>query len=175
MSSRLTQVLLGLSLLLNCFVLAGFVYRSWIEPPAVVQPGPRPAPGRSSPLEMLSQDVNLDASQRQALKETFDSYASARHERFLEIQSIRHAMADELRKPEFDMSQINGLVDQMTKLRAEQQKENLAAIAELANHLRPDQRDRLHTILADRYGGPPGWRGPNGTPPPPPGPARPSQ
>ncbi|MEA2853200.1 MAG: hypothetical protein QOE02_3219, partial [Rhodospirillaceae bacterium] len=34
MSSRLIQVLLALSLLLNTFVLAGFVYRSWIEPPA---------------------------------------------------------------------------------------------------------------------------------------------
>ena len=33
MSPRLIQLLLGLSLLLNCFVLAGFVYRSWIAPP----------------------------------------------------------------------------------------------------------------------------------------------
>ena len=33
MSSRLMQVLLALSLLLNTFVLVGFVYRSWIAPP----------------------------------------------------------------------------------------------------------------------------------------------
>ena len=40
MSSRLMQVLLALSLLLNTFVLAGFVYRSWIEPPAFERRAP---------------------------------------------------------------------------------------------------------------------------------------
>ena len=33
MTSRWLQILLGLSLLLNAFVLAGFVWRTWIEPP----------------------------------------------------------------------------------------------------------------------------------------------
>ncbi len=125
---------------------------------------------------MLSQDLKLDDSQRQALKGLFDRYASDRHERFQAIQKIREAMANELRKPEFDMVQINGLVDQMTKLRAEQQRETLASIAELAAELRPDQRSRLHTILADRFGGPPGWRPPpppHDGPPPGPGPDRP--
>ena len=32
MSLRVTQVLLGLSLLLNAFVLAGYAYYSWFEP-----------------------------------------------------------------------------------------------------------------------------------------------
>jgi len=38
MSSRLIQVLLALSLLLNTFVLVGFVYRSWIVPPPFERP-----------------------------------------------------------------------------------------------------------------------------------------
>ena len=33
MGGRLIQLLLAMSLLLNTFVLAGFVYRSWIAPP----------------------------------------------------------------------------------------------------------------------------------------------
>lgn len=154
MSSRLTQVLLGLSLLLNCFVLAGFVYRSWIAPPPFVHHGPIP-PGAGGPLEMLSQEVRIDDSQRVALKGLFDRYAGERRDRFREIVKIRREMAEELKKPEFDMARINALVDQMTQLRGEQQKHNLAAISELDSQLRPEQRERLHTILAERYGPPP--------------------
>ena len=44
MSSRLIQLLLALSLLLNTFVLVGFVYRSWIEPPAFERHAPPPPP-----------------------------------------------------------------------------------------------------------------------------------
>jgi Spy/CpxP family protein refolding chaperone len=170
MSLRFTQILLGLSLLLNCFVLAGFVYRTWIAPPPLAQAGPRPWANRGGPREMLAQDLKLDDSQRQALKGVFDRYASDRHDRFREIQKIRDAMADELKKPEFDMTQIDSLVDRMTRLRADSQKENFAALAKLAAELRPAQRQQLHTILAERFGGPPGWR-----PPGSPRPARPQQ
>ena len=163
MSSRLTQVLLALSLLLNCFVLAGFVYRSWIEPPHW-QRRWRPPPGQPalSPLEALAQDLKLDDSQKQALQPLFEQYsttpaatASARSRRCARRWSA------ELQKPEFDMAKIDALVDQMTGLRAEQQKENLRSIAQLAPQLQPEQRDELHKILAERYGSPPArpWSG----------------
>lgn len=166
MSSRLTQVLLALSLLLNCFILAGFVYRSWIAPPPwpgrMGGPPPPPAPpGFRSPLDALSQDLKLDDTQKQALKELFEQYGASRRERFREIQKVREAMSVELQKPEFDMTKIDALVEQMTRLRAEQQKENLHSISQLAPHLQPGQREELHKILAERYGG--GWGG--GRPP----------
>jgi Spy/CpxP family protein refolding chaperone len=63
------------------------------------------------------------------------------------------------------MTRIEPLVEQMTRLRAEQQKENLRSISQLSPHLRPEQRDELHKILAERYGG--GWRGRSGGPRPP--------
>ena len=68
MSSRLTQVLLALSLLLNTFVLMGFVYRSWIAPPQFERPTPPPPGQRPSALETVTHDLNLDDSQRQALR-----------------------------------------------------------------------------------------------------------
>jgi Spy/CpxP family protein refolding chaperone len=156
MSSRLTQVLLALSLLLNCFVLAGFVYRSWIDPPHW-QGRMGGQPGYRSPLDALSQDLKLDDTQKQALKGLFEQYSTTRRDRFGEIQKVREAMSAELQKPEFDMTKIEALVEQMTRLRAEQQKENLRSISQLSSHLRPEQRDELHKILAERYGG--GWRG----------------
>ena len=62
MSSRLTQVLLALSLLLNCFVLAGFVWRTWIEPPALHRAGgPPPGPRGMSPLEAPPERRALEA------------------------------------------------------------------------------------------------------------------
>jgi len=157
MSSRVTQLLLGLSLLLNCFVLAGFVYRTWIEPPPVVREA-RPAPPRGGPLEMLAQDVKLDDGQRAALKDLFDRYADERRQRIHEIQKLREAMGEELKKSQFDMNRIDALVDQMTSLRADLQKQSLAAIAQFADRVRPDQRQQLQTILAERFGG---WRPPS--------------
>jgi len=169
MSARLTQVLLALSLLLNCFVLAGFVYRSWIEPPHQQRPAGPPGPRGMSPLEALAQDLEIDGSERQELRSVFDHYADARRERFREIQKVRDAMVTELQKPEFDMAKIDPLIDQITELRRDAQKQNMRSIAELASKLKPEQRAKLHKILADRYGNPP-WAG--NRPPPSP---RPSQ
>jgi len=167
MSARLTQVLLALSLLLNCFVLAGFVWRSWIEPPHQQRPAGPPGPRGMSPIEALAQDLELDADQRKDLRSVFDQYADARRDRFREIQKVRDAMVTELQKPEFDMTKIDPLIDQITKLRSEAQKQNMRSIAELASKLKPAQRDKLHKILADRYGNPP-WAGNRPPPPRPP-------
>ena len=169
MSARLTQLLLALSLLLNCFVLAGFVYRTWIEPPPFHRPdGPPPGPGGRglSPMEALAEDLGLDNAQRQELRTVFDHYADARRERFREIQKVRDAMVTELQKPEFDMAKIDPLIDQITELRRDAQKQNMRSIAELASKLKPEQRTKLHKILADRYGNPP-WAAGNRPPPPP--------
>jgi len=68
-------------------------------------------------------------------------------------------MGEELKKPTFDMNRIDALVDQMTSLRADLQKQSLAAIAQFADRIRPDQRQQLQTILAERFGG---WRPPSG-------------
>lgn len=190
MSSRLLQLLLGLSLLLNCFVLAGFVYRSWIAPPTFdARPPPPPPPGgRPSPIEALARDLDLDDGQRDALRSVFDRYAVARRERLREVQRVREQTVAEFRQPQIDMARIDGLVDQMARLRADLQKENLHAVAQLEPVLRPDQRDRLRVLIVERFAGAPPPRpgapggpppGPGGPPPGPggrgPGPARPPQ
>jgi len=170
-SPRLIQLLLGLSLLLNCFVLAGFVYRSWIAPPTLEtrQPGfPPPPPGaRPSPVDALVHDLDLDSSQREALRGLLDGHAATRRERLREIQKVREQTAAELKKPQIDMVRLDGLVDQIAKLRADVQKENLRTAIQLEPTLRPDQRARLHVLLVERFAGAP--------PPRPPPPNRPPQ
>ena len=122
-----------------------------------------------SPIEALAQDLKLDDSQRQELRSVFEHYADARRDRFREIQKLRDAMVTELQKPDFDMGKIDPLIDQITHLRSEAQKQNMRSIAEMASKLKPEQREKLHKILADRYGNPP-WAGRDGRPP-----GRPSQ
>lgn len=170
MSLRITQVLLGLSLLLNAFVLAGFVFHSWFEPPPRVAGGPPPGQQRwGNPLEALVNDLKLDDNQKKEVQPLFDEYTNSRRERFQDISKVREEMTAELKKSPFDMAKIDSLVDQMMALRVDLQKQNLHAIDRLASKLRPEQRDELHRILAERYGRP----GPGG--PRPQRPQRPPQ
>jgi len=182
MTSRLIQMLLGLSLLLNAFVLAGFVYRSWIDPPFEMQgmpppPPPRGVPGqpgqpaapRLNPVEMVAQDLVLDAGQRKVMQALFDQYAKARRERLQEIQQLREQTSAELRKASVDMTRVDALIDQVSRLRAEQQKETLRTLTQLEPSLRPEQRERLQRLMVERIvPPPPPPRPPAGGPPRPP-------
>jgi Spy/CpxP family protein refolding chaperone len=177
MSLGVTRVLLGLSLLLNVFVLAGFVFNTWFEPhrpPVAGPPPPGQQPSRwGNPLEALAQDLKLDESQKKDVQPIVDEYGNSRRDRWRDIGKIREAMSAELQKPAFDWARIDALVDQMTVLRAEQQKQNLRAIERMAAKLSPEKQAELHKILAERYGGQ-NWRqgggggpgGPRGPRPP---------
>lgn len=171
MTSRPIQILLGLSLLLNAFVLAGFIYRSWISPPSDLHGMPPPprgaagAPGqpggpRLNPVEMVVRDLDLDASQRKVMQELFDEYSKERRERLQAIARLREQTSLEISRTPRDMAKIDSLVDQVSQLRAEQQKETLRTLTQLEPSLQPGQRERLHRLLIDRVASPP--------PPPPP-------
>lgn len=172
MGGRLTQLLLALSLLLNAFILAGFVYRSWIAPPFEHPVPPPPPQGQrwAGPLELMAHDLGLDDKQRQALKDVFDKNQAERRKRYQEIQSLREQTGEEFKKSTVDMSKVDALIDQVARLRGESQKENLRSILDLEPQLTPQQREKLHQVLADRFINPPRWGGPRG-----PGQNRPTQ
>jgi Spy/CpxP family protein refolding chaperone len=163
MTSRLIQILLGLSLLLNTFVLAGFIYRSWIAPPFDMhgmRPLPRGVPGqpgapRLNPVEMVVRDLDLDADQRKVMQDLFDEYARERRERLQAIARLREETGLEISRTPRDMAKIDSLVDQVSQLRAEQQKETLRTLTQLEPGLRPGQRERLQRVLIDRVASPP--------------------
>jgi Spy/CpxP family protein refolding chaperone len=165
MSPRLLQALLALSLLLNAFVMVGFIYRSWIEPPPLERAAPPPQGQRPSALETVTRDLNLDDRQHQALRGVFDQYALMRRDRQREIQKLRELIAAEYKRPTIDMARVEVLIDQLTGLRAQQQKETLRSFAQLESQLKPEQRDRLHQILAERLAVPYYGRPPGGGPP----------
>ncbi len=182
MTSRLIQILLGLSLLLNTFVLAGFIYRSWIAPPFDMHgmpPPPHGTPGlpgqpggpRLNPVEMVVRDLDLDAEQRKVMQDLFDQYAKERRERLQAIARLREQTSMEISRTPRDMAKIDALVDQVSQLRAEQQKETLRTLIQLEPSLRPGQRESLQRVLIDRVASPlppPPPRPPGGGPPRPP-------
>ena len=180
MGSRLIQALLALSLLLNTFVIAGFVFRGWIAPPPppfehAPPPLPPGAGPRPSPIDMVMHEVGLSEAQRQALQPALDTYAAGRRERGREIAKLREQVSDAYRRLPLDPSRIDPLIDRLTVLRGDQQKDTLRTLVQIEQKLASEQRERFHRILADRLVGPPprpgGPGGPGGRPGgPPPGP-----
>ena len=131
-------VALALSLLLNAFFVAGFVFRSWIAPLPFEQrmPPPPPPPGaRPSALEVVAGDLNLDAGQRQALRGVFEQHAQPRRERYREMQKVREQIVAEYRRPPLDQARLAPLIDRMGDLRADQQKETVRALAQIEAQL----------------------------------------
>lgn len=174
MSSRMMQILLALSLLLNTFVLAGFVYRSWIAPPTFEHRPPPPGP-RPTPLELVARELDLDEAQRAKLRGVIDRYATTRRDRQREIQKLRDQVAAEYRRPTIDMARIDPIIEQLARLRIEQQKETLHTFAQFEPQLTSQQRERMHEILAERLAGPPRPPAPGPGPGGPGGPGRPPQ
>jgi Spy/CpxP family protein refolding chaperone len=178
MTTRLPWVLFTLSFLLNLFVLTGFVYRTWIAPPRFEHRMPAPPPGgRPSLFSSLAHDLDFDDKQREAMKVLVDANASSRQQHFRDLQQLREEFLAELRRPQPDVAHLDQLSDRTQALRGEQQKAFFHMLAQLAPVLRPDQRERLQTIIAERMGPRPSG-GPGGGPPgsgPGPGPGRPPQ
>lgn len=172
---RLTTVALALSLLLNGFFVAGFVYRGWVAPLPFEQrlplppPPPPPPGGRPSPLEAVAGALNLDAGQRQTLHGVFEQHGQTRRDRSREMQHIREQIMAEYRRIPLDQSRLGLLIDKLGDLRADQQKETVRALAQLEAQLDPEQRAKMHQILIDRLLSSP-WSRPPGGPPPPPRP-----
>lgn len=159
MSSRLLQLLLIFSLLLNSFVIAGFVYRGWIAPPTEVglAPPPPPPPSgpapRPGPLEVVTRELDLDQGQREVFRSLIEQHAAKRRERLQEIHRDREQVAAEMRRPQPDLAKVEGLIDRVSELRGELIKENLRTLAAFEPKLRPEQRERMYVIFADRFAG----------------------
>lgn len=155
--SRLLQVALALSLLLNAFFVAGFVFRSWIAPLPFEHRAPPPPGARPGAVDMVANEVNLDDSQRKALQGVLERYSQIRRERQRETQKLREQIVAEYKRSPIDPERLGSLIDKLGDLRAEQQKETMRTLAQLETQLRPEQRQRMHEVLADRLLNPP-WR-----------------
>jgi Spy/CpxP family protein refolding chaperone len=166
---RWLPVALALSVLLNAFFVAGFIFRGWIAPLPFEQRLPPPPGSRPNALEAVANEVNLDERQRQMLRGVLEQHGQARHDRWREMQRVREQIVAEYRRIPLDPSRLGPLFDKLGDLRADQQKETLSSLIKIEQQLTPDQRERMHQVLVDRILSSPWSRQPRSPPP------RPSQ
>ena len=153
---RPLQVVLALSLLLNAFFIAGFVFRGWIAPLPFEHRAPPPG-ARPGAVDTVANEVKLDDSQRKALQDVLERYSQIRRERHRETQKLREQIVAEYKRSPIDQERLGSLIDKLGDLRVEQQKETMRTLARLEAELKPEQRLRMHEVLADRLLNPP-WR-----------------
>ena len=115
----------------------------------------------------------LDAGQ--ALRGVFEQYSTSRRDRSREIQKLREQIVAEYKRSPIDQPRAGALLDQLARLRVDQQKDTLRSLAQIEAELKPEQRERMHQILAERLTWPPGPPRPPAPGAPPPGPPRPMQ
>ena len=149
---RWIPVALVLSLLLNAFFVAGFVFRGWIAPlPFAERSASPPAPGaRLSALETVAKEIKLDDRQRDSLRDVMEQHIETRRERSRAIQGVREQILAEYKRIPLDQARLDPLIDKLGDLRVEQQKETVRALSAMEAQLGPEQRQRMHEVLVDR-------------------------
>jgi Spy/CpxP family protein refolding chaperone len=108
---------------------------------------PQDRPGR------FEEFLNLTAEQKAKLEESRKSRTEEREVQFEKMRQLRKEFREAMRDPEANESKINGLIDEMSKLRANQMKQGLARHREMRKVLTPEQQEKLSRLrdwMADR-------------------------
>ena len=123
---------------------------------------PRDRPGR------FGEFLDLTPEQRAKLEEFRKSGAEERQAHFEKMRKLREDMREAMKDPEANESKLNGLIDEMAKLRADRMKRGLARTREMKKIFTPEQqeklaklRDRMDHRRGDRFSrGGRGWERP---------------
>jgi Spy/CpxP family protein refolding chaperone len=100
--------------------------------------------------------LNLTPEQKAKLEEFRKSGAEERQAHFEKMRKFREDMRAAMEDPEANEGKINGLIDEMAKLRAEQMKRGLARKMEMKKIFTPEQQEKLSKLrdrTAERRGG----------------------
>ena len=177
------------SLALNLGTIGAFVYLRYQDKQAVVgQEGPEPMG-----LRELWLRLNLDAEQRQALRQLAPDHRRRVTERRQELRQKRQELFDLLKGEAPDWSAVQAKIKEISALQGRLEEEVAGFILECKKHLKPEQRAAFVDLVERRlrlggmgghhgHMGPMGPRGgpgmgrgmmgppPGPPPPPPPGP-----
>ena len=110
---------------------------------------PQDRPGR------FERFLDLTPEQKTKLEEFRKSRAEERQAHFEKMRALREDMREAMKDPEANEAKLNGLIDEMSKLRADRMKSGLARARETRKILTPEQREKLARLrdrMADRRG-----------------------
>jgi Spy/CpxP family protein refolding chaperone len=126
-------------------MLGGAAFLGAQEKPAPAQaPKAKPAPTAPAqrgqmPLERLKNALGLTDDQAAKLQESRKAQQEAQKGFREQMQKLRGELAPLLKDPKADAAKVNGLIDQMSKLGADQAKKGFQERGALAKILTPDQ------------------------------------
>ncbi len=111
---------------------------------------PQDRPGRFGEL------LDLTPEQKAKLEEFRKSGAEERQAQFEKMRKLREEMRDAMEDPEANAGKIDGLIDEMSRLRADQMKRGLARKMEMKKIFTPEQQEKMAKLrdrMAERRGG----------------------
>jgi Spy/CpxP family protein refolding chaperone len=107
---------------------------------------PQDQPGR------FERFLDLTPDQKAKLEELRKSAGEERQVHFDKMRKLREDMREAMKNPEANEAKINGLIDEMSGLRAERMKRGLARTREMRKILTPEQREKLAKRRGRRAG-----------------------
>lgn len=105
-----------------------------------------PLVGFSQPQERMGrfeEFLDLTPEQKAQLEEFRKSGMEERQAQFEKMRKLRQDMREAMKEPEANMGKINGLIDEMSKLRADQMKRGLTRRMEMKKIFTPEQQEKL--------------------------------
>jgi len=110
---------------------------------------PQDRPGR------FGEFLDLTPEQKAKLEEFRKAGAEERQAQFEKMRKLREDLGEAMKDPDANESKINGLIDEMSKLRGERMKRGLARTREMKKIFTPEQQEKLAKLrdrMADRRG-----------------------
>lgn len=140
---RLVEIALALSLVLNVFVVGGFVYSQLA--------GPSGAPvGHDRRLDLMANRLGVDTEKSKPFRE----FKAGLRQVFNNLNQTNKPLFDQLwqeaLKPEPDLAHLDQLVDEIIKNRQAVSHESLHMLVKFSAALSPDQRALLLTLIENR-------------------------
>ena len=152
---NLAWILFGLSLVLNIFFVGGFVYAKHFGPPWAHGR----APWQQRVDARWADELRLDPDQQRTFRQAFREMRQRNAPRVRELAQLREQLTTEMEKDKLDFAAIDPLLERISALRLDIQKDGLHAAEQVAATLRPEQRAKFREVMIARtFPGRPGKR-----------------
>lgn len=140
MRARLPWILFAVSLILNVFVVGGFLYTRHVAD--------RPPPG--GPVWMAARSLELDDAQKEAFRQLRAEGRRNFEEMRETMRPLRERLTGELAKPAPDFATVDRLIDEISVAETIKQKAMARTVQRFVDTLRPEQRAQFHRAVQEQ-------------------------
>jgi len=160
MRSKWILILLMFSLAVNVAALVTMAMQ-WSKHSGRNGPPSRP-PFSENHREMLRRRLDLTDEQYERVARTQDQFAKEMEALQTSLGTKRDELFLQLEAQEPNREQVEVLLQEIATLQADQERKVVGNLLNMKDVLTPEQREKLHSLLDRRFGGPRGHFGPRG-------------